>query len=138
MYTYDVQYADFDTYQVKEMGIIDVSGAISAFRSFPFKEEYEKARLLPDGTAPTISFRSQADEVTLAVWLYEPEVYEVFLKLSDAMVTVRTSDEQFIIEVIKSFFTGSREDLFKQLKSNPIAVTRQSLRRRLKSIFSKS
>lgn len=49
MYTYDVQYGDFNWDQKKEMGPIDVAGAITAFRSFPFQEEYEKALSISEG-----------------------------------------------------------------------------------------
>jgi hypothetical protein len=44
MYTYDVQYVDFQIDQVKEMGQIDADGAVNAFQSFPFKEQQEKAQ----------------------------------------------------------------------------------------------
>jgi hypothetical protein len=136
MYTYDVQYADFEGDQKKEMGPVDASGAINAFRSFPFLEQYERAQSLPDGTAPTISFRSQSDEAVLAVWILEPNVYDVYLELSDGMVTVTTSDESFIIQAITSFFSGSRDDLFKKLAKTPGAVTKQGLLKRINSLWS--
>ena len=68
MYTYDVQYVDFRFDQVKEMGEIDIQGAVKAFRSFPFKEQQQKARSLSEATFPTIRFRSHPDKWVLAIW----------------------------------------------------------------------
>ena len=135
MYTYDVQYAEFDWNQVKEMGSIDVAGAIKAFSTFPFIEEYEKANSLPEGTAPTISFRSQSDKAILSIWLMEPGLYEVYMEDKGKKVTVETSNEQFITETIESFFGNSRSDLFKQLANQPGAVIKVEFLKWVLSLF---
>ena len=136
MYTYDVQYVDFRTDQVKEMEQVDAAGAVNAFRSFPFNEQQEKARNLPEPTFPTISFRSQADGAVLAVWSLEPDVYEIYLENEGEKVTVATGQESNVIESITSFFAGDRSDLYNRLATSPGAVTKRGFLNRLKSIFS--
>src|SRR5215831_17623653 len=79
MYTYDIQYVDFRTDQLKEMGQVDAAGAVQAFRSFPFKEQLEKAKGLSEPTFLTISFRSHHDGAILALWSLEPNIYEIYL-----------------------------------------------------------
>ena len=137
MYTYDVQYVDFRFDQVKEMGEIDAQGAIKAFRSFPFKEQQQKARALSEPKFPTISFRSHTDKWTLAIWSLEPDLYEVYLEGDGKKVTVETREQSFIVNMIERFFSGSRSELYEQLAGRPGAVTAQRLWHRIVSMFSR-
>jgi hypothetical protein len=136
MYNYNVQYVDFRWDEKKEMGQIDAAGAVNAFRSFPFREQQEKAKTLPEPSAPTLSFVSQSDGAILAIWSYEPNSYELYLENAGEKVTVETTGETLIIESINSFFAGSRAELFNRLASEPSAVTKRGFLNRLKSIFS--
>ena len=136
MYTYNVQYVDFRTDQVEEMGQVDAAGAVQAFRSFPFREQQEKARTLSEPTFPTISFQSKADGAVLAVWSLEPDAYEIYLENQGEKVTVETRGVGLVIQAIESFFGGSRADLYNQLANRPGAVTKRGFLNRLKSIFS--
>jgi hypothetical protein len=131
MYTYDVQHVDFRFDQVKEMGEIDAQEAVKAFRSFPFKEQHQKARSLSKPTFPTISFRSRADKWTLAIWSIEPDLYNVYLEGDWKNVTVETPDQSFIVNAIERFFSGGRSDLYEQMAGRPGAVTAQRLWRRI-------
>jgi hypothetical protein len=138
MYTYDVQYPEFEWDQVKEMGIIDQAGAIEAFRKFPFGELIAKAdRLGPDATAPTMSFRSQSDQSTLAYCLRAPAYEEVYMENDGQTVTVGPVDVSFMLDAIESFFSGCHADLYERLARHPTAVTQRGLWKRLKSIFGK-
>jgi len=136
MYTYDIQYVDFRTDQLKEMGQVDAAGAVQAFRSFPFKEQLEKAKGLSEPTFLTISFRSHHDGAILALWSLEPNIYEIYMENNAEKVTVDTKGEELVVEAINSFFSGSRSDLYKRLSSSPGAVTKRGLVNRLKSLFS--
>jgi hypothetical protein len=137
MYTYDVQYVDFRFDQVKEMGEIDAQGAVKAFRSFPFKEQLQKARSLSEPTFPTISFRSQPDKWALAIWSIESDLYDVYLEGDGKKVTVETRDQSFIVNAIERFFSGGRSDLYEQMAGRPGAVTAQRLWHRIVSMFSR-
>jgi hypothetical protein len=134
MYTYDVQYVDFRTDQVKDMGAVDAVGAVSAFRSFPFKEQLEKAKTLSEPTFPTISFRSGSDEAVLAVWSLEPDEYEIYLEQNEQKVTLAVRGEAAPIDAIQSFFNGGRADLYERLAKQPGAVTQRGIWNRLKSL----
>ncbi len=136
MFTYNVQYVDFRWDEKKEMGQIDAAGAVNAFRSFPFREQQKKAETLPEPTFPTISFVSQSDSATLAVWSYELDKYDLYLENTGEKVTVETKDETFIVESINSFFIGSRADLFNRLANKPSAVTKRGFLNTIKSFFS--
>lgn len=137
MYTYDVQYPEFAWDQVKEMGHIDAAGAAEAFRKFPFRELIAKADSLgPEWTAPTISFRSQSDGATLSYCMRAADYREIYMENEGETVTVGPIDEQFMVEAIESFFSGSRADLYERLASHPVAVTQRSLWKRVKSLFS--
>ena len=136
MYTYDVQYPEFEWNQVKEMAIIDQAAAIEAFRKFPFAELIAKAESLgPDATAPTISFRSQSDQSSLSYCRRSPTNQELYLENDGQTVTVGSIDESFMIDAIKAFFSGSHSDLYERLARHPTAVTQRGLWKRLKSIF---
>lgn len=141
MYSYDVQYVDFQWDEIKEMGQVDADGAIKAFHSFPFKEQHEKAdKILKENadagpTYPTISFRSKGDNATLAIWSTELNKYEVYLENENRKVTVETKNADFIVETIKDFFSGNRLDLFKRLSKEPGADTILGFWERLKSFF---
>ena len=135
MYTYNLQYVDFRTDQVKEMGPVDAAGAIKAFASFPFKEQLEKAQGLPEPTFPTISFRSHDDGAALAVWSLEPNVYEIYMENKGEKVTLNSKGDDLVIEAIGSFFSGSRSELFNRLSSVPGAVTKRGFLNRLNLFF---
>ena len=132
MYTYDVQYVDFRWDQVKEMGEVGVDDAVNAFLSFPFKEQLDKAdQMLGDDpnaepTSPTISFRSESDDASLAVWAMDSDSYEVYFESQDKKVTVETNHSDFIVEAIKEFFSGSHADLFQRLSGERVAVTKNN------------
>ena len=136
MYNYNVQYVDFRWDEKKEMGQIDAAGAINAFRTFPFREQQEKAKTLPEPTYPTISFVSQSDGAILSVWSYEPDSYELYLENAGEKVTVETKGESLIIESINSFFAGSRAELFNRLSNIPGAATKRGFLNTIKSFFS--
>jgi len=136
MYNYNVKYVNFRWDEKKEMGQIDAAGAINAFRTFPFLEQQEKAKTLPEPTAPTLSFVSQGDSAILSVWSYEPNEYELYLENTGEKVTVETKGESLIVESINSFFAGSRKDLFNRLASEPSAVTKRGFLNTIKSFFS--
>lgn len=135
MYTYDVQYVDSATDQVKDMGPVDVVSAISAFRSFPFIEQLEKAKSLSAPTFPTISFRSGSDGAVLAVWSFEPDEYEIYLEQNDLKMTLGVRGELAPINAIQSFFSGSRAELYEHLAQQPGAVTERGIWNRIKSLF---
>ena len=137
MYTYDVQYPEFEWDQVKKMGPVDVAGALEAFRSFPFDELFQKAESLgPDATAATISFRAPSDQPVLAIWLYEPGLYQVYMENFGDKVTIESRDKEFIIETIKEFFAGNHQDVYEKLAKDLSAVGTLGLWNRLKRIFS--
>lgn len=133
MYTYDVQYVDFRTDEVKDMGAVDAAGAVSAFRSFPFKEQLERAKTLSEPTFPTITFRS--DEAVLAVWSLEPDEYEIYLEQNEQKITLTVRGEALPIEAIQLFFNGGRAELYERLAKQPGAVTQRGIWHRLKSLF---
>lgn len=136
MYTYDVQYPDFDWNQVREMGSVDATGAIEAFRNFPFKELVDKANQLgPESTAPTITFRSQSDGSSLSFCIRAADYEEVYMENDGETVTVGPINESFIIDAIRSFFVGSHSDLYERLASQPEAVTQRNFWKRTKSFF---
>ena len=134
-YSYDVQYVDFDTYEVEDKGSIDSKGAIEAFRSFPFKEQQKKARSLPSPTFPTISFRSDHDDAVLATWSLEPDIFEVYMEINNMKVTVETDDQSYVENTIKDFFQGSRQELFDLLSEHPTAVVVVGLLTRIKKLI---
>jgi hypothetical protein len=137
MYTYDVQYVEFRFDELNEMGEIDAHGAVKAFRSFPFKEQQQKARALSEPTFPTITFRSNPDKWALAIWSLEPDLYEVYLEGNGMKVTVETRDQSFIVNVIERFFSGGHSELYEQLAGRPGAVIAQRLWHRIVSMFSR-
>lgn len=136
MYTYDVQYPEFEWDQVKEMGIIDQSGAIEAFRKFPFRELIAKAATLgPESTAPTITFRSQSDKSSLSYCMRASDYQEVYMENGGLTVTVGPIDESFMIDAIASFFSGGHSDLYERLARQSTAVNQRGLWKRVKSFF---
>ncbi|MBK8812726.1 MAG: hypothetical protein IPN69_18615 [Acidobacteria bacterium] len=136
MYNYNIQYVDFRWDEKEEMGQIDAVGAVNAFRTFPFPEQYQKAKTLPEPTAPTLSFVSQGDGAILSVWSHEPNEYELYLENAGEKITVETKGESLIVESINSFFAGSRKDLFNRLASEPSAVTKRGFFNTIRSFFS--
>ena len=123
MYTYDVQYPEFEWDQVKKMGPVDVAGALNAFRTFPFDNLFQKAQeLVPDATAATISFRAPSDQPVLAIWLFQPGVYEIYMENLGDKVTIECKDKEFITETIKEFFAGNHQDVYEKLAKNSSAV----------------
>ena len=138
MYTYDVQYPEFDCYEVKEMGQVDATGALEAFRSFPFRELILKAEALgPDSTAPTMSFRSKSDEASLSFCMRSPDYGEVRMENAGDEVTVGPVDDQVMIDAITTFFFESHGGLFERLAIRPKAVVHRRLWNQLRSLFSK-
>ncbi len=134
MYTYNVQYAAFRWDQVQERGLVDVKGAVEAFRAFPFRDEFKKGSQVsapPGPTAPTISFRSHSDGAVLAVWMVGLELYEVYLQEGGEKVRNETSEEPLIIEAIEAFFAGSRADLIRHLGHLPSCVAKPRFWNRL-------
>ena len=139
MYTYDVQYPEFDWDQYKEMGPVDQAGAVDAFRHFPFAELIAKADALGDeATAPTMTFRSPSDGATLSYCMRASDYREAYMEFDEQTVTVGPIDDPFMIDAINAFFSGSHSDLYERLAQNPIAVTQRGLWKRLKAMFAKN
>jgi len=137
VYTYDVQYPEFDCYDVKEMGQVDATGALEAFRSFPFRELILKADALgPHLTAPTMTFRSKSDEASLSFCMRAPNYGEVRMENAGDEVTVGPVDQQVMIDAITPFFFESHSSLFERLAIRPEAVVRRRLWNQLRSLFS--
>ena len=107
MYTYDVQYVDFRTDQVKNMGSVDGPGAVSAFRSFPFIEQLQKAQALSEPTFPTISFRSGSDGAVLAVWSLEPNEYEIYFEQNQEKVTLAVTEKRCQLMLLNRSLEGA-------------------------------
>ena len=135
-YTHDVQLARFRWDQVEERGAIDAEGAIEAFRAFPFRQEQEAARSLPEPTFPTVSFRSHPDGAVLSVWSLEPGEFEVHLEAGKVQVTVSERDPARIEEAIHHFFAGNRQPLLSGIPSDRDAVPRSGILGRLKGLLS--
>ena len=137
MYTYDVQYPEFEWDQFKKVGPVDVAGALDAFRTFPFDDLFQKADALgPDATAATIWFRAPSDQPVLAIWLSQPGVYEIYMENFADKVTIESKDKEFITETIKEFFAGNHQDLYEKLAKDHSAVGTLGLWNRLRKIFS--
>lgn len=62
MFTYDVQYGGDAHNKYHFKGQIDYDSFISAFDSFPWIEEIEKANANPKGCSPTLSVKNETDE----------------------------------------------------------------------------
>jgi len=135
MYSYDVQYVDFRTDHVKNMGPVDGPSAVTAFRSFPVKEQLQKAQALSEPTFPTIAFRSHSDGAVLAVWSLEPNEYEIYLEQDQQKVTLPVKGEAAPVDAIEAFFRGSRAELYQRLAQQPGAVVQQGVWNRLKALF---
>ena len=134
-YTHDVQLARFRWDQVEERGPIDVEGAIEAFRGFPFRQEQEVARSLPEPTFPTVSFRSHPDGAVLAIWSLEPGEFEVHLEADRVNVTVPERDPGQIEAAIRHFFAGERRPLLRGSAAQRQPRADSGIAGRLKSWF---
>jgi hypothetical protein len=137
MYSYDVQYPEFQWDQYKKMGPIDVGGAVDAFTTFPFSDLFQKTESLgADATAATIWFRAPSDQPALAIWLLQPGIYQIYMENFGDKVTIESKDREFIIDMIKDFFSGNHEKVYEKLARDSSAVGNLGLWNRLKKIFS--
>jgi hypothetical protein len=123
-YSHDVQLVQFRYDQTEDRGSVDVDAALAAFRGFPFREQQEQARSLPEPTFPTVTFRSHPDGAVLSIWSLEAGEYEVYLEQAGHKVTVEESRVERVEQIIRDFFAGQRSELQAQLSDSRGAVVK--------------
>jgi hypothetical protein len=62
MFTYDIQYGGEPHQKYDLKGQTNYSNFISAFESFPWLDEIDKANANPEGSSPTLSVKNKSDE----------------------------------------------------------------------------
>ena len=135
VYTQNLQYVHFRPDQTEERGPVEADAAVEAFRGFPFEEQQQKARTLPQPTFPTISFRSQPDGAVLAIWSLAPGEYEIYMEAAGEKVTAEESNVERVEQIIRDFFAGQRAQLSAELSEPNGAVVRRGFLSRIKGIL---
>ncbi len=137
-YTHDVQYVHFNWDQIEDRGPVDASGAVEAFRTFPFKAQQREARNLEAPTFPTVAYRSKEDGAVLSVWSLEPDSYELYMEVDGQKVTVALDDTAPIEDAIHAFFAGQRRDLFGRLARRKGATAKRGVLGWARRVFGRS
>jgi hypothetical protein len=65
-----------------------------------------------------------------------PGAYEVYMEYVDDKVSIETTDREFVVEAIRTFFSGKHQELYERLAKEPFAVESLGFWKRLKRIFS--
>ena len=95
---------------VIEKGEIEKEDALSALKSFPFREELAKREQNPDLMVPTLTFHNCDTGQYLALWSESPGCYTVW-KPDSMALAVGVRGEQDLHECVTLFFDVEDKEL---------------------------